>query len=141
MKRLSWILVPAIILFASACGKNGGFSSTPSLTFKSIGPGEIHSGDSLLIECNFTDKEGDIQDSVYYRASNSGEYASYAIPNFPKQPNLKGNIILELYGGLDFTVPPGGGIPDSIYFNVFIKDVKGHSSDTVQTTPIIVYGD
>lgn len=143
MKRLYLILVPALAILVSSCGKHGHFSSTPSLTFKSIGPDEVTSGDSLQVLCAFTDKEGDIQDSIYFRASNSltPDFAGYAIPDFPSQPNLQGNIILELYPGLDFPTPTGGAEADTVYIDLFIKDKAGHASDTVQTTPILVRGD
>lgn len=142
MKRLYLVMIPIVILVAASCGKNGSFSSTPTLTFTSVTPDDVVSFDSMQIVCAFTDKEGDIQDSIYYKSSNglTSDFVGYPIPNFPAQHNLKGNIILQLYPGLDFPAPAGGAAADTIYISVFIKDQAGHSSDTVQTTPIIVRG-
>lgn len=143
MKRFGLLpILVVMVMLVGSCGKNGNFSSTPSLTFKSIAPDDVTSGDSLQIVCSFTDKEGDIQDSIYYRSSNglTPDFVGYPIPDFPAQHNLQGNIILQLYPGLDFPAPPGGGEADTVYVNVFIKDKAGHSSDTVQTTPILVRG-
>lgn len=131
------------MLLVASCGKHSNFSSSPSLTFKSVVPGDVAAFDSMQIVCSFTDKEGDIQDSIYYKSSNglTEDFAGYAIPDFPSQHNLEGDIILQLYPGLDFPAPAGGAAADTIYISVFIKDKAGHSSDTVQTTPIIVRGD
>lgn len=139
MKRYCLIAIPVILFLLASCGK-GGFPSIPSLTFKSIGPAEVHPGDSVQIVCSFRDKKGDIQDSVYYRASNNTVFGSYAMPNFPAQGNMEGNIILELYSGTDFTPPAGAGAADTLYFYVFIKDLSGKSSDTVKTASILSYG-
>ena len=139
MKRYCLVAIPALLFLFASCGK-GGFPSIPSLAFKSIGPGAVHPGDSVQIVCSFRDKEGNIQDSVYFRASNSNVYGTYAMPNFPAQSNMDGNIIVELYSGTDFTPPAGAGAADTIYFYVFIKDLSGKSSDTVKTTPILSYG-
>lgn len=139
MKRYCLIAIPVVLFLLASCGK-GGFPSIPSLTFKSIGPVENYSGDSVQIVCGFRDRQGDIQDSVYYKASNNSVWGSYAMPNFPAQNNMEGNIIVYMYRGPDFTPPAGTGATDTIYFNVFIKDLSGHSSDTIKTTPIIVHG-
>jgi len=142
MKRHYLVMIPILMLVAASCGKNGNFSSTPTLTFTSVTPDDVASFDSMQIVCAFTDKEGDIQDSIYYRASNglTTDFVGYAIPSFPTQKNLQGNIILQLYPGLDFPAPVGGAAADTVYISIFIKDQAGHSSDTVQTTPIIVRG-
>lgn len=139
MKRYCLIAIPVILFLLASCGK-GGFPSIPSLTFKSIGPGSVHPGDSVQIVCSFRDKEGNIQDSVYFRASNSSVFGTYAMPDFPAQNNMEGNVILELYSGTDFTPPAGAGAADTLYFYVFIKDLTGKSSDTVKTTSILSYG-
>lgn len=142
MKKRYYLILPvaALLAFVMSCGKNGSFPSTPDLKFKSIGPYEVHQKDSVIVTCSFRDQEGDIQDSIYYKASNSTVYGSYAIPDFPKQQNLQGNIVVILERGVDFGVPPGGAASDTIYFDLYLKDVAGHVSDTVKTTPIVVHG-
>lgn len=146
MKRLC-LCLPVLVLLIASCSKNGSFPTSPDLTFKTITPQEVHNGDSIQVVCSFRDKEGDLQDSIFYRpnsllnnAGDSGVFGDYQIPNFPTHRNLEGDIILVLYGGLDYQVPIGGA-SDTLYFDIFIKDRAGHSSDTVKTTPVVVFGD
>jgi hypothetical protein len=129
-----------MVLLALSCGKNGDYPSVPDLTFKSIGPSDVYSGDSLAITCGFKDKEGDINgDSIFFRANNAAVFAPYQIPNFPQQGNLQGDIILVLQSN-DLSFPAGPGAVDTVYFDVYIRDRRGHISDTVRTTPVLLHG-
>lgn len=134
------IMLSAGFFLAVSCGKSGNYPTTPDLTFKSIAPSEVGLTDSVVIVCGFKDQEGDIQDSIFFRASNNDIFGPYAIPDFPAQNNLQGNIILILQRGIDFVVPAGGGAADTLTFDLYLKDREGHKSDTVQTTPVVVLG-
>jgi hypothetical protein len=139
MKRLNLLILSLIVLLAISCSKKGDFPSVPDITFKSIGPSVVRTGDSISIVLGFKDKEGDINgDTVFFRASNSSVFGSYRIPEFPAQHNLEGNIILILQNN-DFADPNSAGGIDTIYFDLYIKDLHGHLSDTVQTSPVVVY--
>jgi hypothetical protein len=140
MKRLNLIILSAILLSVISCGKSKNFPSTPDLTFKGISPSEVRASDSVQIVCGFRDAEGDIQDSIFYKASNNNVFAPYAIPNFPAQRNMEGNIILVLERDLDFSTPVGGAAADTLSFDVYLKDRAGHISDTVRTTKVVVFG-
>lgn len=141
MKQYGFIILLAIgVLAIISCQKNTNFPSTPDLTFKSIFPQEVRPSDSVVITCEFKDKEGDIQDSIFFKASNNDVFGPYAVPDFPPQNNLRGNIILILQRGIDFVVPAGGGAADTLSFQLYLKDKEGHISDTVQTTPVVILG-
>lgn len=141
MKRLylyflSAILVPAFLV---SCGNKGNFPSTPDLRFKSISPTVAEAGkDTLMsIVCSFKDAEGDIGGYVYYRQSNFPDFDSlYSLPDLPKQPNMQGNIILQLHSN-DIIFPVSSG-SDTVTYLLYIKDKAGHTSDTVETSKVVL---
>lgn len=141
MKRLYLFVLTAIaisIMLASCNGK-GSFPSTPDLKFKSISPNVAEAGKDTLISiiCSFKDNEGDITGPVYYRQSNFPNFDSlYSLPKLPQQPNMQGNIILQLHSN-DIIFPISSGM-DTVTYLLFIKDKAGHISDTVETSKIVL---
>ncbi|GAA4312124.1 hypothetical protein [Compostibacter hankyongensis] len=137
-------ILPALLggLLLTSCGKDKNFPSTPQITFKSISPLEYHGKtDQLSIVVGVKDAEGDLGDSVFYRqhiSSDTLPWGSLLMPQgFPKQENLEGNIILQLQSQL-ITLPTNPGVPDTGYFDVFVRDRAGHISDTIQTDKILL---
>jgi len=144
MKRILYLMIPAALLVGS-CKKNGSFPSTPQISFKSINPGEFHSNDSLSLSivCGFKDAEGDIQDSVFClqnSASSSGIWVGYQVPDFPAQTHLQGNIIVQLKS-INVNFPTNPGTSEEASFNIYLKDLAGHISDTIQTDTIMLVRD
>ncbi len=138
------IVACGIFLLAVSCGKNGHFPSSPDLKFRSVYQTDSN---SVVINCSFRDRQGDIQDSIYFKVfnlttpDNSTEYfAPYPVPNFPAQQNMEGDIILILTP-TDVHIGSGlGGGADSVFFDLYLKDRAGHISDTVRTDTILVRG-
>ena len=136
------------LLGVIGCGKSGNFPTTPDLKYQSVYPMELSSMDSVAITCSFRDQEGDIQGSVWYKVNNlttpanTTEFDNYGhdVPKFPEQKNMEGTIITILKPGVDFSVgSTQGGGSDSIYFELYLKDVAGHISDTVRTDTVLVH--
>lgn len=141
MKRLIFFILPtaAALLLLASCGKNSNFPSTPDLTFKSISPNVAEAGKDTLISiiCSFKDAQGDIAGPVYYRQSNFPDFDSlYSLPGLPEQPNMQGNIILQLHSN-DIIFPTSSGA-DTVTYLLFIKDKAGHISDTVETSKVVL---
>lgn len=138
------IIISGIFLITISCGKKGSFPSTPDLKFQSIYQTDSN---SIVINCTFRDREGDIQDSIYFQVYNlttpgnsTGLFAPYSVPDFPAQQNMEGNIMLILTP-TDVHIGSGlGGGADSVYFDLYLKDRAGHISDTVRTDTILVQG-
>lgn len=131
-------IVAALALLAS-CSDKGGFPSTPDLQFKSISPRVAEAGvdTAINIICSFKDQEGDISGFVYFRQSNFPDFdSSYSMPDIPMQPNMQGDIILQLHSN-DIIFPLSSG-KDSVTFLLYIKDKAGHVSDTAETSPIVL---
>lgn len=141
MKRLylyilSGLALPALL---TSCGKKDHFPSTPDLQFESINPNVAEAGKDTLISivCSFKDKEGDIGGFVYFRQSNFPDFDStYSLPSLPQQPNMQGNIILQLHSN-DIIFPFSSGTDTVTYF-LYIKDQAGHTSDTVETSKVVL---
>jgi hypothetical protein len=141
MKRSCFYILSAAIILTSlaSCGDKGSFPSTPDLRFKSISPNVAEAGKDTLISiiCSFKDEEGDIAGPVYYRQSNFPDFDSlYSLPGLPAQPNMQGNIILQLHSN-DIIFPVSSG-SDTVTYFLYIKDKAGHISDTVETAKIVL---
>jgi hypothetical protein len=145
MKKLCFLLLGTVVtLLVVSCGKNHNFPSIPQLTFKSIYPQSMSSnsadGDSILtIVCTFKDAEGDIAGPIYYLQSNNPEDAYdslYVLPDLPPQKNMQGDITLVLHSN-DISYPLSSS-SDTVTFRLYIKDKGGHTSDTVETSPIVL---
>lgn len=142
MKRYCLLIIPLISFLLVSCGKNGAFPSTPRLTFKSISPSQVAASDTNIqvsIVCGFRDGQGDISGPVYFMQSNNasaGFDSTYTLPSLPAQNNMQGNLILQLSSN-DILFPVSSGT-DTVSFYLFIKDAAGHSSDTIQTSRIML---
>ena len=103
----------------------------------------------------FTDKQGD-PDSVFLIKSRLNKrppvggllnnmFLPFKLPDFPKQS--KGEIKLTLdyetdlktaVGTRDQPGAPNGKEPDTLIFNIVVKDKAGNLSDTVATDPLVI---
>lgn len=150
-KPVIFLLTSLFILIVS-CGKNK-FNTKPSLTLKSISSTTVPINSSLVFNFEFTDKEGDISDSIFLKKIRVNSLVvpviepdtfGFPIPSFPEKP--KGEISLSLDYNLHVVAainPPTQGnppmpVPDTIVFKFALRDKAGNISDTVTTQPIAV---
>lgn len=145
------ILSTGFLFVLLACGKNK-FNTRPSLTLKSLSSTNLPVNGDLRIDFEFTDKEGDISDSIFLKRIRTNQIQvpvnldtfGLAVPSFPEKP--KGEITLLLNYQLHIIAalnPPLEGnpptpVPDTIIFKIALRDKAGNISDTVTTEPIIV---
>src|SRR5829696_6506741 len=62
----SLLYVTALLVLAIACNKDK-LETTPSLKLKSINSSTIPVGGNLIVQLDFTDKEGDISDTIFVK--------------------------------------------------------------------------
>lgn len=148
----SLLYVTALLTLAIACNKDK-LETTPSLKLKSINSSTIPVGGNLIIQFDFTDKEGDISDTIFVKKIRINQIVvptirdsfELQVPAFPDRS--KGIIELELkYQNhlLSAINPPssGGNPPnlhdDTLIFKFALRDKAKHISDTVTTGPIVI---
>lgn len=144
--RQTLLISICLLLILSGCKKDK-YDSKPSLKFLSVSKTELRSGDILVFQMEFTDKEGDISDSIFIQEivpnCDRGFVAYYPIPQFPPQSNLKGLISFTMgynatnYPRLSKFCP--GSQPDSAIFKFFIVDKAKNRSDTVTSPLVVIY--
>jgi hypothetical protein len=140
-----------IAVVAGACDKSK-FNTKPTLTLKSQNGDILPPGSSLVLDFEFTDKEGDVDDTIYVKKIRTNAIKvptirdSFAlqVPTFPK--NTKGEIRLTLeYNGYMISAinPPldpttGKRVSDTLTMKFALKDRGNNISDTVTIGPIVV---
>lgn len=137
-----------ILFFAfliTGCGKSK-FQAKPDLQFKSVNTTELHSQQLLRFTLSFTDKEGDISDSIFVQklvpacpATSFEQW--YPVPSVPETNNMKGQITVSFgynlsNSGYPDVLGPQCGQNDQATFLFALKDLKGNVSDTV-SSPVI----
>lgn len=146
---MRYTILISIILLAilTGCNKEK-FGTTPTLDFVSVSTTELRPGEIIQFKLGFTDKEGDISDSIYVEkvivncsADNADQ--KYKIPEIPTTINLKGDILVTFGYNAEINYPPVGTSRcpgnDSVYYRFVLTDQAKHVSDTVTSPTIIIY--
>lgn len=140
-------IIGLITIALAACSKDQ-YSTKPQLTFKSVNGTTFAQGDFINFKIEFTDKEGDIQDTLWiakvsYTCDPANPIISpYQVPNFTASKNLKGEFdISYVYNVLNAGYPYIGACADaartdSCYFRFWLKDKGNHVSDTINSPTI-----
>jgi hypothetical protein len=141
------LIVLVMALIVMACNKDK-FTSKPQLTFKSVNSTTLHNGEILTMNIGFTDKEGDIQDTMWFQRvskicpNNNNATFSYVVPGFTPSKYLEGifeiDFIINANDGQHVSI--GGQCPnnknDTSYFKFWMRDKAGNFSDTVSSPNI-----
>ena len=145
MKLPFLIATIAVLAFIASCSKDK-YTTKPQLELNSVNGSEFPNQSLLSFKFTVTDKEGDIQDTMWiqkisYSCSDIGNFlAPYQVPDFTTSKNLKVEMDINyLYGVTSGPYPPIYGCvqrDDSCYFRFWLKDKAGNVSDTV-TSPTI----
>jgi hypothetical protein len=147
-RLLSIVIGSVAILIIAACGKDN-FTTKPQLTFLKAEDYDVDRGGLIEMKLEFTDAEGDLQDSIYIqrvvpRCTQSNQTIGYPMPAFPTTKDVKGEIDITFVNGVFLpgyvAIPsPACGRPDTTTFRFWIKDKAKNVSDTVTTDkPIII---
>jgi hypothetical protein len=135
-----------LLVLSTSCNKDK-FSTTPSLKYESENIRTVQSGQVLKFTLSFTDKEGDLTDSITVdevvpNCSLSNNTQAYPLPSFPTSKNQKGEIVVTLFynaNGFNTLISPQClNQNDTAVFKFVLKDKAQHSSDTASSPPIII---
>lgn len=149
MKPFLSILFLSIIIL-TGCKKDK-YTTAPQLSYKSVSPNftdnSINSV-SPVITFNLTDAEGDIgfsqSDTSYIYMKNllTGKSDSLPFPDISgiTKSDFKADILASVGRVLDCRPVPGGLLHiDTLYFEVYVKDFAGNTSNTITTGDPIFY--
>lgn len=151
MKNIFIFLFVAAIA-AVACNKDK-FQTAPQITIKSVNTKEVPYNGTLVVNLQYTDKEGDVSDSLFVlreRLNKKGPFKAAILPNdIPTFPNTsKGEIQVSfafqtaLTAGISSIRIPGTNPsryePDTMVLKFVVRDKAGHASDTAVLNDIIV---
>ena len=152
MKIRIWLAL-IIVLGMMSCDK-GKFETVPQLRLTSRNPEKdpVKEGDPLRLNIEYTDKEGDVSDSLFIlrqRLNQNGAVtppkSPYDIPTFPTID--KGEFEITLTYSFDLTVNlsaisiPGSGSKkeiDTLRLKIVAKDKAGNKSDTLIVNNVYV---
>jgi hypothetical protein len=153
-KLFGFNLIVFITLLLVACNKDK-FQTKPQISVKEIRPGKVISRPPssntipLEIELEYTDKEGDVQDTLFIRKFRKNQrgsnlmlpgalYQGLRLP-LPEFPSLRKGIIK--YAVTNFSSDLAtvyNNENDTIFFKFALKDKQGNVSDTISTETLVV---
>jgi hypothetical protein len=143
------LLLGAGLLTFTSCSKDK-YTSKPQLKFKKASSYDVERGGIIELFVEFTDKEGDISDSIWIRSqttdcTESNFEQSYKIGDFPASSNFKGEFKFTFENGTNnlqlpiFTSGRCFGRRDTTTIYFWVRDKKGNVSDTISTDkPLIL---
>lgn len=143
LKRCLLYLVVAVV--AVACGKDK-LQTKPTLKIKGVNGTEIPPGGELVINLEYTDKEGDLGGGIitYVRnrlnvkpitdpnSNDKADTVARVLPDFPKATS--GEIVLRIENAFMSEDPFDN---DTMFFKIYVKDVANNVSDTITTGTVI----
>ncbi|MEP6749611.1 MAG: hypothetical protein ABJB86_17875 [Bacteroidota bacterium] len=151
MKKL--LITGLVLLVLVACSKDK-YQTKPQISLKSTSSSVVPASGQLNVTLSYTDKEGDISDTLYILKTRLNQTVvptlrdsiKYKIPDFPNYDKGEIDIAMSYQNDLvsAATPPPIVGSnptqpqPDTLLIKFWIHDKAGHVSDTVTTGKIVV---
>ena len=151
MKKLLIAGFVLVVLFA--CNKDK-YQTKPQISLKSVSTKVVPTNGNLTVVLSYTDKEGDISDSLYIKkvrlnktvVTTLRDSLKYKIPDFPDYSKGEIDLALQYQNNLISAVnpPPIPGSnpsvpqPDTLLLKFWIRDKAGNVSDTVTTGQIVI---
>lgn len=149
--KTSLALAIIVVLGILACGKDK-FQTVPQLKIKSKSTDVVPFNENLSIILEYTDKEGDVDDSLIIVRQRLNikkpltlAPSPYKIPTFPD--TQKGEFEVNFRYTFDLTVGlipipipgtnPQQNEPDTMVLKFVARDKAGNKSDTVATNVIV----
>lgn len=142
-----------LLVAVVACDKDK-FQTKPQIQLKSQNTSTVDANESLRLVIEFTDKEGDVNDTLYIKKErlNRRKVATlrdsmdFKVPDFPTRTLAELMVNLEYENHLKSAVNapriPGSNPavfePDTLNIKFVLKDKAGNKSDTLTVPNIIV---
>ncbi|MCM5528795.1 hypothetical protein [Parasegetibacter sp. NRK P23] len=150
--RLPILLVSAVLLLLS-CDKDT-FETKPAISLKSLSATTVRSGGLFSITMEYTDKEGDLTDSIYMMMEVLNQSAvgeawqfnplRYKVPTFPPSPkgeitaNFRINSSPDVYEtNLPLFANPNSSENDTVNFKIWVRDAAQNYSDTITIEQVV----
>jgi hypothetical protein len=139
------LIIIATLTGLAACKKDS-FNTTPQLTFQSVNGGVFGADQVIRFTLEFTDKEGDVQDSLWVQKISRSTVCrsfveGFAIPSFTAVNNSKGKFEVSYsttFISNDYAVLPNCSRNDTCFFRFWITDKAKNRSDTVNSPNIVI---
>ncbi|MEO5594695.1 MAG: hypothetical protein ABIR15_10405 [Chitinophagaceae bacterium] len=154
MKKL--LIAGFVLIVLLACNKDK-FQTKPQIQLKSISATVVPINGDLNITLTYTDKEGDISDTLFIKKERLNKTVvatirdsiKYKIPDFPNYDKGEIGLALDYENNLKsaITPPPIPGSnpskpqPDTLNIKIWIHDKAGNVSDTVSTGQVVIIRD
>ena len=145
-------LAAIIVLSLIACDKDK-FQTVPSLKLKSKSTDVVPLNGSLRVTLEFTDKEGDVHDSIWVKKQRLNQKVVatlrdslvYKIPDYPDKTKGEFDITLDFQSILSAINPPNipgsnppRKEPDTLNLKFAVRDKAGNISDSLSIGTIVV---
>ena len=145
-------LLAIVVFVVIACGKDK-FQTIPQLKLKSRSTDLVPINGTLRLNVEFTDKEGDVNDSLLIvrqrlnvRGATQLPASPYGIPDFPHTDKGEFEISLAYQFGLVLGLSPlrvPGSNParnevDTLRLKIVARDAAGNKSDTLVVDNVYV---
>lgn len=148
----NFLLAFSFMALLAGCNKDK-FETKPQITLKEIGDRNVPYLGTLRVVLNFTDKQGDVDDTLFVRRYRTNlrttatvrDSLKIKVPEFPDRN--QGDLVLDLtYQNylISAAAPPNcptcpnGKEPDSLTYKFVLKDKAGNYSDTLVVDGIVV---
>jgi len=159
MKRIIAITLLAAVIVA--CNKDK-FQTKPQIKIKSVTPNIVPVNGTLSVILQFTDKEGDVSDSIFVVRERTNQKSPIIpaliktpIPSFPNTSEGEIQVFMPyqtsqnqtgqtaLIVGIPAIPIPGTGNPpekepDTLSLKFVVRDKAGNKSDTAVTSVIVI---
>lgn len=148
------LIILSVTLIFFACSK-GDFETKPQIEIKSANPTVVPQNSNMIVDLNFTDKEGDLADVYIWkvrlnkivRPTVRDSIPPRPVPDFPK--NQKGELELDLQYQAHLISaqnprrdPITGRLePDTLNMKFVVKDKAGNVSDTSYLNNVVILRD
>ena len=143
MKTVSYLMILTLMaLVVISCNKDK-FETKPRIEIRSYNSREIRPGETLRINLDFFDKEGDL-DSMFATIDRQNRlpvppdqerthFLNYPLPEFPEQED--GEIAFQLpYEFLKESLTAN----DTLVFHFRVTDRAGNSSDSISSQNVVM---
>ncbi len=141
-----------LLIFGSffySCSKDT-YTTKPQISFNNASATVLNQGNIVTFTIDFTDKEGDVQDTLWVQKisrtcpTTAGvQFTSKnKVPNFTPTPNLKGKMEISFVYNANVPGTPSiigcSNKNDTSYFKFWLKDKAQNRSDTISSPDIIL---
>ncbi|HEX8277881.1 MAG TPA: hypothetical protein VF540_04270 [Segetibacter sp.] len=133
--------------FVAGCSKDK-YTSKPQLTYKKVNTKVLNRNESITFSLEVTDKEGDIQDTIWVEevvknCAAGGVRLRYPMPNFNSTKNLSGEIQVCFSYGVNLGCPSikepqCRNRNDTAVFKFCIQDKEKNVSDTARSDQVVI---